>query len=82
MSVQLAAEIWSLVRESIPYDDREHLADSLVSMLVDQGFDLDDIKYEFDNDSDVQDAIKYYIDDEDSEYEREEYSDEDEDEDY
>ena len=81
MSVQLAAEIWSLVRESIPYDDREQLADSLVSVLVDQGFDLDDIRYEFDNDSDVQDAIKYYVD-EDAEYEREEYSDEDEDEDY
>lgn len=81
MSVQLAAEIWRLVRESIPYDDREQLADGLVSILMDQGFDLDDIKYEFDGDSDVNDAIKYYADDTESDYDYEDYK-EDEDEDY
>lgn len=72
MSVQLAAEIWNLVRESVPYDDREQLADSLVGILVDHGVDLDDIKYEFNNDSDVLEALKYYV--EDAEAEEEDYS--------
>lgn len=62
MSVIVAAEIWSLVRESVPYDDREQLADSLVGILVDHGFELDDISYEFGDDPEVRKAIKYYAD--------------------
>lgn len=83
MSVQLAAEIWGLMRESIPYDEREQLADSLVGILVDHGFDLDDISYEFSADMEVQDAIKFYRDDNDEEVdEYENYSDEEEDSDF
>lgn len=63
MSVQLAAEIWGLVRDALPEEDVEQLADSLVGILVDSGFDLDDIRYEFSDDTDIQDAIKYYADD-------------------
>jgi hypothetical protein len=63
MSVRLAAEIWGLVRDALPYDDREQLAEGLVGILVDQGFDLDDISYEFTGDVEVEDAIKYYTDD-------------------
>lgn len=81
MSVQLASDIWNLVRETVPYDEREQLADSLVGILVDHGFDLDDVRYEFTDDKEVLDAIKYYVEDteeEDSEY----YQPYDEDEDY
>jgi hypothetical protein len=79
MSVQLAAEIWGLVRDALPYDDREQLADGLVGILVDQGFDLDDISYEFTGDAEVEDAIKYYTDDVEAEDEYEDSSEEDED---
>lgn len=79
MSVQLAAEIWSLMRECVPYDEREQLADGVVGILVDHGFDLDDVSYEFGEDADIQDAIKFYRDDVDEETdEYEVYSDEDE----
>lgn len=81
MSVQLASDIWKLVSESIPYDEREQLADSLIGILVDHGFDLDDVKYEFDDDQDVLDAIKYYAEDTEDE-ESEDYDSYDEDEDY
>lgn len=81
MSVQLASDIWKLVRESIPYDEREQLADSLVGILVDHGFDLDDVKYEFDDDHEVSDAIKYYAEDTEDE-ESDDYHPYDEDEDY
>jgi hypothetical protein len=63
MSIQLAADIWGLVREAIPYDDRSQLADSLVDLLLNDGYDLDDITYAFDGDPDVQDVIKYHADD-------------------
>lgn len=82
MSVSLAAEIWGLLRESIPYDDREQLADSLVGLLVDTGYDLDDVRYEFRDDQDVQDAIKYYADDVGTEEEYEDYDTSDDDSDY
>lgn len=83
MSVSLAAEIWSLMRESVPYDDREQLADSLVGILMDHGFDLDDISYEFNDDMDVQDAIKFYREDNDEELEEyENYSDEEDGDEY
>lgn len=81
MSVQLASDIWKLVSESIPYGEREQLADSLIGILVDHGFDLDDVKYEFDDDQDVLDAIKYYAEDTEDE-ESEDYDSYDEDEDY
>lgn len=82
MSVQLASDIWKLVRESIPYDEREQLADSLIGVLVDHGFDLEDVKYEFEGDHEVLDAIKYYAEDTDSETELDDfdtYGDESED---
>lgn len=79
MSVQLAAEIWGLVRDALPYDDREQLAEGLVGILVDQGFDLDDICYEFTGDVEVEEAIKYYTDDVDAEEEYEDRDGEDED---
>jgi hypothetical protein len=79
MSVQLAAEIWGLVRDALPYDDREQIAEGLVGILVDNGFDLDDISYEFTGDVEIEDAIKYYADDVEAEEEYEDSSEEDED---
>jgi len=67
MSVSLAAEIWGLVRDALPEDDVEQLADGLVGILVDSGFDLDDIRYEFTGDREVEAAIKWYADDAETE---------------
>lgn len=62
MSVQLAAEIWNLINDLIPYQDREQYADGLVNILLDHGFDTADIKDLFSNDVDVKSALKYYAD--------------------
>lgn len=76
MSVQLANELWNLVRDSINEDVMAELAESFVAILLDQGYDLDDIKYEFD-DENIQDAIKFYADEEaEEESEDEDYDDE------
>lgn len=75
MSVQLANELWNLVRDGINDDVMTELAESFVAILLDHGYDLDDIKYEFD-DENILDAIKFYADEEvEEESEDEEYGD-------
>lgn len=78
MSVQLAAEIWNLINDLIPYQDREQYADGLVNILLDQGFDITEIKDQFSNDTDVKSALKYYADEE-ADDEQAEFMDEDSD---
>lgn len=77
MSVQLASELWNLVRDSVNEDVVSELAESFVAILLDHGHDLDDIKYEFD-DENIQDAIKFYADEEVQDESDEEYDDEQE----
>lgn len=82
MSVELANEIWKLVRESIPYDDREQVADTLVGILVDYGIEPAEIRQEFTGDKEVLAALKYYGED-DATYDEDEYgTDSDGDEDW
>lgn len=69
MSVALAADIWNLVKDAVPYDDRAKLAAGLVSILIDHGYDTGDIAYEFNDDADVVDSVSYYSDDTDSDFE-------------
>lgn len=75
MSVELAGEIWRLVRESIPYDDKSSLAEGLVGILIDQGYELDDIAYEFTGDAAMQNAIKWYADEDSGDGDHDEYYD-------
>lgn len=63
MSLQLVSEIWNLVSESIPLDDREQIAYNFIGVLVEHGYELDDIDYEFSDDDDLRSAIKYHRDD-------------------
>lgn len=81
MSVRLASEIWNLVRESLPYDERNQLAEGLVGILMEYEYDLDDIRYEF-TDLDVQDAVKLYADETETEYDDYPEDDDQEDEDW
>lgn len=81
MSVRLASEIWNLVYESIPHDERSQIAEGLVGILMEHEYDLDDIRYEF-TDLDVQDAVKLYADETESEYDDYSEDDEQEDEDW
>lgn len=82
MSLQLASEIWNLVSESIPFDEREQIAFNFVGILVDNEYDLDDIQYEFSDDDNLITAVKYYRDEYEEEDEEEENEYEDESDDY
>jgi hypothetical protein len=79
MSIEVAASIWNLVNDSLPADDRETLAASLLDILIDEGYEASDIEYNFSEFPEVMDALKVYLDGDESYDEREEkYDDDDE----
>jgi len=84
MSVELAKEIWSELRRHINAVDRDEAAETLVSVLIDNDVDADEIKSAFKSESDVKRALASYLKDhaEDDEDEDDDHDDEDEDEDY
>jgi hypothetical protein len=73
----LAREIWWELKSYINEIDRGDAAETLVSMLVDQDFDVDDIKSAFKGDSHVRQALASYAA-EDAEAEQEDEDDEEE----
>ena len=77
MNLGVASEIWEVLREHIDFNDRREAADSLVTYLIENNFEIDDIKDEF-RDKDITKALKDYADEH---FQEEEYEDYEEDED-
>jgi hypothetical protein len=86
MSVELSKEIWAELKRHINVTERAEAADTLVSVLIDNDVDADDIKSTFKADSDVKAALASYIkdhqDDQDDDEEDDYYDDEEDDDDY
>ena len=86
MSVDLVKEVWSELKRHINTVDRAEAAETLVSVLVDNDVDVEDIREVFKSDADVKRAVTSYIKDhdmgEDEDEDEDEWEDEDEDEDY
>lgn len=78
MAVDIVHEIWQELKRHISTADRSEAADSLVSLLIDNDFDAEDIKQSFKGDSDVKRALSDYLkEDEDLEQDEEDdYDDE------
>jgi hypothetical protein len=82
MSVELAKEIWNELKRHVNAVDRDEAAETLVSVLIDNDCDADDIKSVFKTDSAVKAALAHYLkdhadeeedeDEEDFEYDEEE----------
>ena len=79
MSVDTASEIWSELKRYINIVDRSDAAESVVSILVDHDYDVEDIRDAFKGDSEIKKALMAYLDnDRDyAEEEEEEFDDED-----
>lgn len=75
----LASEIWSELKRYINTVDRDEAAETLVSVLVDNDIDADDIRDAFKGDAEIKRALTSYLDD--AEEEAEEYEDYEDDED-
>lgn len=82
MSVELSKEIWDELKRYVNSVDRDEAAETLVSVLIDNDCDADDIKAVFKSDSEIKRALTSYL--KDHEEDEEEYDEEDfeEDDDY
>jgi len=72
MSLDTIAEVWEALREHIDLSERNDAADTLVNFLIDNNYEIDDIKEAF-KDKDITKALKGYAEehfpDEDEDYE-------------
>jgi hypothetical protein len=64
MKLDLVAELWEVVKTSIISSDKPEVADSVVSMLVDHGCGVDEIREAFRGDYAIIESLKYYSNEE------------------
>jgi hypothetical protein len=77
MSVELSKEIWDELKRYVNPQDRDEAAETLVSVLIDNDTDADDIKSVFKSDSEIKRALTSYLKDHEELDEDEEEFDED-----
>lgn len=77
MSVELAKELWSELKRYVNTVDRDEAAETVVSVLIDNDVDPDDIKTVFKSDSDIKRALTEYLRDGEAHEEDEEDDDDD-----
>lgn len=75
---QISREIWTELRRYINTVDRAEAAETLVSVLIDNDVDADEIKDVFKSDSEVKAALTHYLKDHEEEPEDDEDNDDDE----
>ena len=61
MSIEVAAELWGELKRYVNTVDRDEAAESVVSILIDNDHDADEIRAAFKNDSDIKRALAAYI---------------------
>jgi hypothetical protein len=66
MTIDIAAELWGELRRYVNTVDRDEAAESVVSILIDNDFDADDIRNAFKGDVDVKRALAGYLDNTDA----------------
>jgi len=72
MSLSIVSEVWEVLREHVDFNDRTEAADSLVNYLMDNNYEVEDIKDEF-KDKDITKALKGYAEQHFQEEDYEEY---------
>jgi hypothetical protein len=83
MSVELSKEIWDELKRYVNTVDRDEAAETLVSVLIDNDADADDIKAVFKSDSEVKKALASYLKDHEDADDDEDYDEDfEEDDDY
>jgi hypothetical protein len=61
MSIEVAAELWGELKRYVNTVDRDEAAESVVSVLVDNDYDADEIRTTFKGDSDIKKALATYL---------------------
>ena len=73
MSLDFVAEVWDALRNHIDFNERKEAADTLVTLLVENNYEADEIKEAFRGEKEILTAVKDYA----SEHEVEEEYEED-----
>ena len=82
MSVELSREIWTELKRYVNTVDRAEAAETLVSVLIDNDVDADQIKETFKSDSEVKRALTHYLKDHEDEDEDDDEEPEEDEEEY
>ena len=77
MSVELAQELWNELKRYVSTVDRADAADTVVNLLIDNDYSIEDIRSTFKGDSEVKQALQGYIDDHEGDDEDEDDYDDD-----
>ena len=72
MDQHLASVVWDELKRYINTVDRSEAAESMVSILVDNDMDAEDIKSAFAGDKDIKNALAQYLNNDEEEQEEEE----------
>jgi hypothetical protein len=72
MSLSLVAEVWEALQTHIDFNERSDAADTLVTYLIENNYEVDDIKDAF-NDKAINKALKGYAEEHFQEDDYEEY---------
>ena len=78
MSEVVASEIWAELKRYVNTVDRNEAAETIVSILIDNDSDIEDIRNAFKGDADIKRALTAYLDN-DKDYAEDEEEIEDED---
>jgi len=78
MTETVASEIWSELKRYVNTVDRAEAAETIVSILIDNDSDVEDIRDAFKGDADIKRALTVYLDNDKDYAEDEEDVDEDE----
>jgi hypothetical protein len=79
MSVELSREIWNELKRYVNTVDRDEAAATLVSVLIDNDADADEIKSVFKTEPDIKRALTSYLKDHEEEEDDEDLHEENED---
>jgi hypothetical protein len=61
MSAEVASEIWGELRRYVNTVDRDEAAETVVSILIDNDYDVDEIRDAFKGDSNIKRALAAYV---------------------
>lgn len=78
MSEVVASEIWSELKRYVNTIDRVDAAETVISILIDNDCDINDIKNAFKGDADIKRALTAYLDN-DKNHDDDDEEDDDED---
>jgi hypothetical protein len=76
MTIEVAAELWGELRRYVNTVDRDEAAETVVSILVDNDYDADDIRDAFKGDADIKRALAAYTNNDEEEVDDEEIDEE------